>query len=156
MIMRNFIPYLIIFVGLSISSGCAIFNPYEEEFGCPGGDYGKCEKVKDAYDDPFVEEQEKFSPMVKTSKPHVNIESDGPVYDYQKQLYAEMQGIIGKAETPMLTPPKQMRLLVLDYVDNDKVLYGYRYIYFVAEQERWILPLNRIQIPKNHAEILFR
>ena len=154
--MRNIAAYLIIIVGLSISSGCAILNPYEEEFGCPGGDYGKCEKVKDAYEDSFVEEQEKFSPMVKISKQQVAKESDGPVYDYQKQLYAEMKGIIGDAETPMLTPPKQMRLLVLDYVDNDKVLYGYRYIYFVAEQEQWILPLNRVQIPKNHAEKLFR
>jgi len=154
--MRNITAYLMIIVGLSISSGCAILNPYEEEFGCPGGDYGKCEKVKDAYEDSFVEEQEKFSPMVKTSKQQVTKESDGPVYDYQKQLYAEMKGIIGDAETPMLTPPKQMRLLVLDYVDNDKVLYGYRYIYFMAEQERWILPLNKIQIPMNHAEKLFR
>lgn len=154
--MRNVTAYLMIIVGLSLFSGCAILNPYEEEFGCPGGDYGKCEKVKDAYEDSFVEEQEKFSPMVKTSKQQVAKESDGPVYDYQKQLYAEMKGIIGEAETPMLTPPKQMRLLVLDYVDNDKVLYGYRYIYFVAEQERWILPLNRIQIPKSHAEKLFR
>ena len=154
--MRNITAYLMIIVGLSISSGCAILNPYEEEFGCPGGDYGKCEKVKDAYEDSFVEEQEKFSPMVKISKQQVAKESDGPVYDYQKQLYAEMKGIIGDAETPMLTPPKQMRLLVLDYVDNDKVLYGYRFIYFVAEQEQWILPLNRVQIPKNHAEKLFR
>lgn len=155
--MRNIIPYLTIFIGLSISSGCAVFNPYEENFGCPGGDYGKCEKVKDAYEGSFVDDQEKFSPMVKTNKLRAAKESDGPVYDYQKQLYAEMKGIIGEAETPMLTPPKQMRLLVLDYVDNDKILYGYRYIYFVAEQERWILPLNQIQIPKSHhAEELFR
>ena len=155
--MRNIIPYLTIFIGLSISSGCAEFNPYEENFGCPGGDYGKCENVKDAYEDSFVDDQEKFSPMVKTNKLRVAKEFDGPVYDYQKQLYAEMKGIIGEAETPMLTPPKQMRLLVLDYVDNDKILYGYRYIYFVAEQERWILPLNQIQIPKSHhAEELFR
>jgi hypothetical protein len=40
-------------------------NPYEEEFGCPGGDFGSCDDVSTAYDKSFEENDESFSPMVK-------------------------------------------------------------------------------------------
>ena len=162
--MRNSILCICLLVGLS-TSGCAVLNPYEENFGCPGGDFGKCQKVKQTYEDSFTNNKENFSPMVKNDKEGgasitldpAYSDSFNQKYDYQKQLYAEMKGIIGQSETPMLTPARQMRLLVLDYVDNENVLFGYRYIYFLAERERWILPLNRIQIPENnHAENLFR
>lgn len=170
-----------LFLGfLVLLGGCAeIMNPYEEEFGCPNGDFGSCDKVKDAYEKSFLENDESFSPMVmvKINK-NVEISADystprsgdnedrrsivfarsdkGEIYDHQKSLLTELQGIISDEETPMLLPSKQMRLLVLGYEDDNNTFYSHRYMYFIAEDQRWILPTNRIGIPRQQSESLFK
>lgn len=167
-----------------LSAGCStVMNPYEEEFGCPGGDFGSCDDVTKAYEKSFQENDESFSPMVKvkinndvlsndnyytpgvgdnerpinTSKEHSkHPRKKGEIYNHQKALLTELQGVISDEKTPMLLPAKQMRLLVLGYEDNHMTYYGHRYVYFIAEPHRWILPTNRIGIPFRKPETLFK
>jgi hypothetical protein len=80
----------------------------------------------------------------------------GEIYDHQKALLTELQGIISDEKTPMLLPAKQMRLLVLGYEDDHMTYYSHRYTYFIAEPQRWVLPTNRIGIPLKRSETLFK
>lgn len=154
--------------------GCAeVMNPYSEEFGCPDGDYGSCTDVTRAYDKSFQENDEDFSPMVKVKTggrdvspashatpgagEGTSVSSDqSEIYDYQKALLTELQGVISDEKTPMLVPARQMRLLVLGYEDDHMSYYSHRYVYFIAEPQRWVLPTNRIGIPLKRPETLFR
>lgn len=182
--MKIFTPLLVLLLALTLAGCGKILNPYSEEFGCPGGDYGSCTDVTAAYEKSFKENDETFSPMVKVNidpKVHethatpgskdkddlgansttnsnsiVIGDGQGEIYDHQTALLTELQGVISDEKTPMLLPSKQMRLLVLGYEDDHKSYYGHRFVYFIAEPEHWILPTNRIGIPMERPETLFR
>lgn len=149
---------LLFFVLLAsyLLSGCTakVMNPYEESFGCPGGDVGSCDDVGTAYKKSLSKNEESFSPMVVMEddvssvdwgeeEPDNRTPSKLPVYNLTRKKTEEVKGIIDDPLTPILIPSKKMRLLVLGYQDT-KDFYGHRYIYFIAEEERWALPFNTI------------
>jgi conjugal transfer pilus assembly protein TraV len=60
---------------------------------------------------------------------------------YQQALYRELTGMIDSPETPMLTPPKTVRTLILPYSDNQATgtLYMPRFVYSIVESPRFVM-----------------
>jgi conjugal transfer pilus assembly protein TraV len=59
--------------------------------------------------------------------------------DYQEALYKELAGLLKEPLTPIVAPPKVMRVLLLPYKGDSNELYMLRYIYFFVEEPKWIL-----------------
>jgi conjugal transfer pilus assembly protein TraV len=60
---------------------------------------------------------------------------------YQQALYRELTGMIDRPETPMLTPPKTVRTLILPYSDSQAAgtLYMPRFVYSIVESPRFVM-----------------
>ena len=56
-------------------------------------------------------------------------------------MYKKLAGLLDEPKTPLIAPPKVMRVLLLPY-KNDRDLYMYRYAYFVVDDFRWVLDGN--------------
>lgn len=104
-------------------TGC--LNPYAGTFNCPETYNGKCVSVENAY------YESKGSVIGPPGQPASS--------DYQEALYARMAGLLKEPETPMVVPPKVMRVLMLPYEGKDDELYLYRYAYIFTDRPRWIL-----------------
>jgi conjugal transfer pilus assembly protein TraV len=143
--MKYLFNIFVVIMVFSLSSCASIFNPYEESFGCPDGFEGSCDDVESAYNKSRGE-GESFSPMVvedyRDEEPDLRNKSKHPVYNLHRQKVREVKGLIEDPLTPMLIPSKKMRLLVLGYQDVTDDFYSHRFIYFIAEKERWALPFN--------------
>lgn len=134
------------FVLLALS-GCSVFSPYNSEFQCTSPDKGKCVSVQQAY-----EESLKKGPSVKDKKFHDVVDSSvneekgkdqrnkkfSAEESYKESLQREMARLIDKPVTPVVIPPKVMRILVLPYPDKS-LLYMPRYIYIMTDKPRWVL-----------------
>lgn len=78
------------------------------------------------------------------AQPGMQLVSTGPVraYEgYQQALYRELTGLIDQPETPMLTPPRTVRTLILPYSDGRATgtLYMPRYVYSIVEAPTFVL-----------------
>jgi len=58
---------------------------------------------------------------------------------YQNAVYSRLTGLLEQPETPMVDPPRIMRVLILPYEDDSKVLYMPRYTYLKVEESRWVV-----------------
>lgn len=129
-----------------LSMGCAV-TPYERNFACPQGDNGKCVSVSDAYAEAIQEGRLKTAnPLVLERSGGVQGQAMGgqpethPEYDaYKAGLYRKLLGLLDEPVTPMVAPPKVMRLLLLPYTGGDNELYMLRYAYFFVDSPRWVL-----------------
>src|SRR4030042_2983544 len=100
--------------------GCAsVFNPYESDFQCPETDRGKCVSVQDAYGESMQKKYNKeYKDGVNGEKPKEGEEQgsqDKKNNNYQKALYRELSNLLKEPLTPMVAPPKVMRVLLLPY-----------------------------------------
>jgi conjugal transfer pilus assembly protein TraV len=134
-------------------TGCGTwFHPYHEDYMCPDGDPGKCASVKSAYKESFRPASEDFSPMVKEKSKRSAAEggkntgagqgdaAQEAEYNYKRELYEELAGLIQDPSTPVLVPSKQIRVLIPGYVADENLYYGHRYVYFEATNPQWVLP----------------
>ncbi|ORJ57496.1 TraV family lipoprotein [Geothermobacter hydrogeniphilus] len=122
---------LLILIPLALAlSGCSVLNPYEENFRCPGGDSGKCIDVTGAY-------EEARNPAGKTASASSS--------DYEEALYGRVRDLLQAPSTPVVVPPRVMRVLMLPYEGEDNELYMLRYAYIFVDRPRWVLtdPLSR-------------
>lgn len=103
-------------------SGC--LNPYSGEFKCPKTENGKCVSVTDAY-------QEAASPGAITT-------ASLPA-GFEGALYRRLTGMLEAPETPLVAPPKVMRVLLLPYEGDQEELYLTRYAYLFTDRPRWVL-----------------
>jgi conjugal transfer pilus assembly protein TraV len=135
---------VLLFVLAILLTGCAsVLNPYESDFQCPGTDRGKCVSVQDAYGESTkknlsIENKDE----VKSEKPQEGgvLESQHKKNnDYQEALYKELAGLLKEPLTPIVAPPKVMRVLMLPYKGDANELYMIRYVYFFVEEPKWIL-----------------
>lgn len=110
-------------------AGC--LNPYASDFNCPETYNGKCVSVSDAY----KESRANFFGPAQGTDPGL----------YQDTLYDRMAGLLKEPETPMVVPPKVMRVLMLPYEGQDEELYLFRYAYIFTDRPRWVLtdPLDK-------------
>jgi conjugal transfer pilus assembly protein TraV len=149
---KRTILFLLLLFSLTACSA-KTFNPYDDEFDCPAIDRGKCISVDDAYRESYAEHdfpQQEISPSPETAEPdngqYDRAGEDGKDlarhrqtarYDYQETLYKELSGMLKEEETPLVIPPKTMRVLLLSYTSQSNELYGDRFIYFFATEATW-------------------
>ena len=120
----------IVFLAACSTAGNAI-NPYKSNFNCPYKESGKCISMTGAYD----ESRQQADPAKATL-----IRTNGETA-YQEGVYKKLTGLLEEPKTPLIAPPKVMRVLLLPY-KNDRDLYMYRYAYFVVDDFRWVLDGN--------------
>ena len=135
---------VLLFVLAILLTGCAsVLNPYESDFQCPDTDRGKCVSVQDAYGESMKKNYSKENKdEVKSEKPKEGdaLESqDKKNNDYREALYKELAGLLKEPLTPMVAPPKVMRVLLLPYKGDSNELYMIRYVYFFVDGPKWIL-----------------
>ena len=58
---------------------------------------------------------------------------------YRSALYDRFSGLLKEPQTPVVAPPKVMRVLLLPYTGQDNEFYMLRYVYFFVDKPRWIL-----------------
>lgn len=130
-------------------SGCALFNPYDSEFMCQAtDDYGRCMSVDGAYTDAVA--GRKNPPRSKGKKSVDDTEhaasdaaqrqAEAASYSaYKQSEYREMRALLDQPVTPLVKPPKVLRTLITAYPSNAKTLYTPRYVFFFADEGRFVL-----------------
>jgi conjugal transfer pilus assembly protein TraV len=58
---------------------------------------------------------------------------------YRSALYDKFSGLLREPKTPVVAPPKVMRVLLLPYTGQDNEFYMLRHVYFFVDKPRWIL-----------------
>lgn len=116
---------LILLLGLVLLlTGCSVLNPYEEDFKCPRTDEGECVDVETAYNE---------------SRGSIGQPAGAASTDYEQALYDRMTDLLHAPSTPVVVPPKIMRVLMLPYEGEDSELYMLRYAYIFVDRPRWML-----------------
>ena len=110
-------------------------NPYKSNFNCPYKESGKCISMTGAYD----ESRQELAQPTATGK--ASITPTNGEKAYQEGVYKKLSGLLDEPKTPLIAPPKVMRVLLLPY-KNERDLYMYRYAYFVVDDFRWVLDGN--------------
>ncbi|MDY0227718.1 MAG: TraV family lipoprotein [Desulfomicrobium apsheronum] len=115
-------------------AGC--MNPYASKFACPDPDNGKCVSMEDAY-------TESMASRLDPARPQRQADSS----EYQDALLGRIAGLLREPETPVVVPPKVMRVLMLPYEGEGNELFMLRYAYIFTEPPRWVLsdPLQKSQ-----------
>ena len=114
-------------------SGCAgvkdAVNPYEENFRCKAKDSdGKCLDTPTAY-------REARLPDGQLSEATPNASQ----IEAQNSRYKALTDLLEAPETPVLNPPKILRVLLLPYKGENNELFMTRYAYLEIEPSQWVL-----------------
>jgi len=147
--------------GMLLMSGCALLNPYESSFSCPESYNGKCVSVQTAYSessggvakaknmavDQSYEncgsESENPCACTESSKESagtdLQLKENGALTKYRTALFDKFTGLLKEPVTPVVAPPKTMRVLLLPYTGQDNEFYMLRYVYFFVDEPRWLL-----------------
>ena len=121
------------------TAGNAI-NPYKSNFNCPYKESGKCISMTAAYDESRQGAAAGRPGIVQGAADRPESPTTARTA-YQESVYKKLAGLIEEPKTPLIAPPKVMRVLLLPY-KNDRDLYMYRYAYFVVDDFRWVLDGN--------------
>ena len=124
-------PLLIGLLILTVVAGCApvknAVNPYEENFRCRAKDSeGQCVDTPTAYRQARVPD-----PATGTTSA-VQDEAQG-------ERYRAISELLAAPETPLLNPPKILRVLLLPYRGEANELFMSRYAYLEIEPAEWVL-----------------
>ena len=124
-------PLLIGLLILTVVAGCAPVknagNPYEENFRCRAKDSeGQCVDTPTAYRQARVPD-----PATETTST-VQDEAQG-------ERYRAISDLLAAPETPLLNPPKILRVLLLPYRGEANELFMSRYAYLEIEPAEWVL-----------------
>jgi conjugal transfer pilus assembly protein TraV len=114
-------------------SGCAgvkdAVNPYEETFHCKAkNSEGKCLDTPTAY-----KEARLPGGQVNGSS------SNSSQVEAQNSRYKALTDLLEAPETPVLNPPKVLRVLLLPYKGENNELFMTRYAYLEIEPAQWAL-----------------
>ena len=118
-------------LALVVLCGCGpvknAVNPYEENFRCRAKDSeGQCVDTPTAYRQARV--------------PDPATESTNAVQDEaQGERYRAISDLLAAPETPLLNPPKILRVLLLPYRGEANELFMSRYAYLEIEPAEWVL-----------------
>ncbi len=138
--------FLLVLTGVAaLACGCSTVgeavNPYGSSFRCEMTQNGKCISMTGAY-------QESLQPVDggngKKGKDKAGELRNQGVQEttYQDSLFRKLSGLLEEPNTPVIAPPKVMRVLLLPYKGADKELFMYRYAYFVVDDYTWVLGDN--------------
>jgi conjugal transfer pilus assembly protein TraV len=147
----------LIAITMLLLSGCALLNPYESSFTCPRTADGKCVSVQTAYQEsttpavakpaePATEHPDDGCRGEHTSdstcsdaKRNVTLNTPSSENRYRAALLDTFTGLLKDPVTPIVAPPKTMRVLLLPYTGQDNEFYMLRYVYFFIDEPRWLL-----------------
>ena len=118
---------------LSLVSGCAsvkdAVNPYEENFKCRAKDSeGKCVDTPSAYKEARLPDNQNTNSSTSTSQ-----------IEAQNSRYKMLADLLEAPETPVLNPPRILRVLLLPYKGENNELFMTRYAYLEIEPSQWVL-----------------
>ena len=118
-------------LAMVVLSGCGpvknAVNPYEENFRCRAKDSeGQCVDTPTAYRQARVPD-----PATGTT----NAVQDKA----QGERYRAISDLLEAPETPLLNPPKILRVLLLPYRGEANELFMSRYAYLEIEPAEWVL-----------------
>ena len=148
---------LLMGVAVLLVCGCSIINPYNENFACKNNHTrGQCVGTQIAYKaatgelqfaDENVEDDENHCSKCEVAKQArqdfaklAKGERQRAVHkEYMDAVYARLTGLLKKPETPMVEPPRIMRVLILPYEDRNNVLFMPRYTYLKVEDSKWVV-----------------
>ena len=124
-------PLLIGLLILTVVAGCApvknAVNPYEENFRCRAKDSeGQCVDTPTAY------RQARVPDPATASTSALQDEAQG-------ERYRAISDLLAAPETPLLNPPKILRVLLLPYRGEANELFMSRYAYLEIEPAEWVL-----------------
>jgi conjugal transfer pilus assembly protein TraV len=138
---------LLLFLGIviaALSSSCSTvgeaINPYSAQFKCEMTENGRCTSMTGAY----LGSLEKHPKNGKNGNLKNGKTADPPTTAassetaYQEALFKKLSGLLEEPTTPVIAPPKVMRVLLLPY-KAEKDLFMYRYVYFVVDDYSWVL-----------------
>ncbi len=127
-------------------SGCSMvgnaLNPYKSEFSCPLSDQGLCIGLPEAYDKAIDDSNTMVqqSGKKKRSQPSGAPGRAGAAATvYEKAAYQKLAGLLKEPVTPIVAPPKVMRVLLLPYKSGENDLYMLRYAFFFVDDPKWVL-----------------
>ena len=129
----------------TLDTGCSTvgeaMNPYGSSFNCKMTENGKCITMTGAYRESL---QPRESKDEKRRKDKAGDPRGGEALEatYQGSLYKRLSGLLEEPDTPVIAPPKVMRVLLLPYKGTDKELFMYRYAYFLVDDYSWVLEDN--------------
>lgn len=58
---------------------------------------------------------------------------------YRSALYDKFGNLLKEPKTPIVSPPKTMRVLLMPYTGQENEFYMLRYVYFFVDEPRWLL-----------------
>ncbi len=121
-------------------------NPYQSEFSCPLSDKGQCIGVPQAYDKATGKDPElavniprKKAQVLTPADPGTPTQTSTAETAYEQASYQKLAGLLREPVTPVVAPPKVMRVLILPYKSGENDLYMARYAYFIVDDPRWVL-----------------
>jgi conjugal transfer pilus assembly protein TraV len=128
-VMRRILACLAVLV---LVSGCAgvkdAVNPYEENFRCKAKDSdGKCLDTPTAYKEARLPDRQGSE------------NSNASQIEAQNSRYKALTDLLEAPETPVLNPPKILRVLLLPYKGENNELFMTRYAYLEIEPAQWVL-----------------
>ena len=132
-------------------TGCAIFNPYNNEFQCPDVDKGECISMQDAYGKSIssdLERKDKCTDCAQDTKTTATAEKEtieDAHYNYQENLYNKMILLMQNPRSPMVAAPDVMRVLIMSYTGPENILYSYRYVYVFVTEPKWIYSTTQVK-----------
>ena len=123
---------LAVILSLLCVAGCAqvkdAVNPYEENFKCKAKDSeGKCLDTPTAYKEARLPDGQGGE------------NSNASQIEAQNSRYKALTDVLEAPETPMLNPPKILRVLLLPYKGENNELFMTRYAYLEIEPSQWVL-----------------
>lgn len=150
----------LIAIGMLTMSGCALLNPYESSFSCPESSKGKCVSVQSAYSESATGSSKRSEISADHKEENCSHEDasagtcndgekgvkltsaskeDSSYNHYRTALFNKFSGLLKEPVTPVVAPPKTMRVLLLPYTGEDNEFYMLRYVYFFVDEPRWLL-----------------
>ncbi len=128
---------LILMTLIAFVSGCSLM-PYKSEFQCSDVDKGKCMAVEDAYMESFKDKKNKKTSSKKNDKKGQKETEERHDSVYKKNLEKKLSRLLKEPVTPVVVPPKTVRVLILPYNNRDK-LFMPRYIYIMVDEPSWVM-----------------
>lgn len=139
-----------LFVSLVLLNGCAkVVNPYSSQFECPQAEKGKCVDISTAYEISLSQEKER---EISKAQGFDNKTDNATSYlrgelllspaekAYVEGLYNVLTKLLKDPQTPIIAPPKIVRILILPYQGaDDKKFYSARYVYVIVDEPKWVL-----------------
>ena len=131
---------ILIVAGMLFVSGCSLMNPYESSFSCPETGTGKCVSVQTAYQEATAPVTVTNTDTPATTPTPENRERPGAAENrYRAALFDTFTGLLKEPVTPVVAPPRTMRVLILPYTGQDNELNMLRYVYYFVDEPRWLL-----------------